>query len=583
MVVNNLSTDISKRMGPTIYWVSVPLIMVVVLMLLVSPASAWPTEAQWNVVVKNGTPYQEFSSDVSPASTDIIGTTDYPAVYMFNNGSALFFRMRLRGDPGTPGNLAQFSWGVEIDTDGLFNKYAWLFQVDGINESVDLCYNSKSGAGGIGHPSDSCDPIMNLSYPTTKNTNVSYTGIHYFLDWYIPYQDFKNVTKLNDYSPITVFFGTSSSTKSLNKDILDGLPGSALADILSDITTPMCTTTTNGTLNITDSSWSSDVTYIQENGILYIKVSDADRNTDSLSNQTLNITVNASSGDVKANLTLYETNKNTGIFTGSISTSNLIVNTTDNIMQILLGGTITATYNDTNVNGTYSNRTKTVTILDLIPPASIINLNNITYKETYINWTWLDPINADFANVSIWIDNIFKTNVTKGIQYYNATGFSPNTQHTISTRTQDTSGNVNTTWVNATNRTKPDLTPPIAPTITVPSNGAILNISTIWVNGTISSDTTNITIYVNGTITNLSVSVTAPTYNISVPLVDGAHEINVTSQDAAGNVNTTNATVTVTVDTTAPTVFYVNSTHANGTFTTNEIISVSYTSPSPRD
>jgi PGF-pre-PGF domain-containing protein len=99
-----------------------------------------------------------------------------------------------------------------------------------------------------------------------------------------------------------------------------------------------------------------------------------------------------------------------------------------------------------------------------------------------------------------------------------------------------------------------DTTPPIVPTITVPTDGSTLNTTYTWVNGTTSADTANVTIYVNGSITNNSVSVSGSIFNISnVPLgADGAHEINVSAKDASGNINTTNATVTVTVDTTAP-------------------------------
>ena len=101
-----------------------------------------------------------------------------------------------------------------------------------------------------------------------------------------------------------------------------------------------------------------------------------------------------------------------------------------------------------------------------------------------------------------------------------------------------------------------DTTAPTIPTIDVPTDGSTLTSANIWVNGTMSADTANVTVYVNGSITNDSVAVSGNTYNISnVPLgADGVHEINVSAKDAAGNVNNTNATVTVIVDTTPPIV-----------------------------
>ena len=99
-------------------------------------------------------------------------------------------------------------------------------------------------------------------------------------------------------------------------------------------------------------------------------------------------------------------------------------------------------------------------VKDITPPASVSDLHNITYEQNFINWTWIDPPDADFSHVIVYIDGKFAGNVTKGVQYYNATSLEPNTEHTISTRTVDIWGNINETWVNHTARTAPDTTPP---------------------------------------------------------------------------------------------------------------------------
>jgi hypothetical protein len=130
-----------------------------------------------------------------------------------------------------------------------------------------------------------------------------------------------------------------------------------------------------------------------------------------------------------------------------------------------------------------------------------------------------------------------------------------------------------------------DIMPPMAPTISVPIVGASLTSAYTWVNGTMSADTTNLTVYVNGSITNNSVSVSGTTYSISnVPLgSDGVHEINVSAKDAAGNVNSTNATVIVTVDMTAPYITIispVNTSYNNASIvlnvTTDQTANVTY-------
>lgn len=114
--------------------------------------------------------------------------------------------------------------------------------------------------------------------------------------------------------------------------------------------------------------------------------------------------------------------------------------------------------------------------VDKTPPASITNLKNISYATSYINWTWKDPATPDFAKVMVYIDGKFKKNVTKGTRYYNATSLLSNTKHTISTRTVDSSGNVNKTWRNHTALTAKIITPtptptPIPPPSPTPSLG----------------------------------------------------------------------------------------------------------------
>jgi len=90
--------------------------------------------------------------------------------------------------------------------------------------------------------------------------------------------------------------------------------------------------------------------------------------------------------------------------------------------------------------------------VDSIPPASVTNLQNVSYALNYINWTWADPQDADFAKVMIYLDGTYKEDVSRGVQYYNATGLSP-ARYTIGVRTVDASGNMNATIINNTSIT----------------------------------------------------------------------------------------------------------------------------------
>ena len=126
--------------------------------------------------------------------------------------------------------------------------------------------------------------------------------------------------------------------------------------------------------------------------------------------------------------------------------SNLAPNTNYKI------GTRTVDENG-NVNKTWKNNTAKTAPLDTKPPKSITGLNNDSYAEDYIRWTWQDPNDADFSHVMVYIDGEFEDNFTKGIEFYNATGLDSGKEYTIGTRTVDDSGNVNKTWKNNTAKT----------------------------------------------------------------------------------------------------------------------------------
>ncbi|CAG0983377.1 hypothetical protein METP2_02118 [Methanosarcinales archaeon] len=104
------------------------------------------------------------------------------------------------------------------------------------------------------------------------------------------------------------------------------------------------------------------------------------------------------------------------------------------------------------------NKTANKTIYDTTPPASIDNLMNTSYAPTYINWTWNDPDDADFEKVMIYLDGIFQINVSKGVQYYNATNLTSGTVYTLGTSTMDKLGNINATTVSNTAATRQAIT-----------------------------------------------------------------------------------------------------------------------------
>ena len=223
--------------------------------------------------------------------------------------------------------------------------------------------------------------------------------------------------------------------------------------------------------------------------------------------------------------------------------------------------TVTMWDNATNTNTTIE---VDAVLMDSTPPTAPTidvpaNGETLASANTWVNGT----IDTDTANVTVYVNGSIKNaSVAVSGNTFNISNvpLGADGAYEINVSTKDAAGNVNTT--NASVTVTVDTTPPNVPTIIVPADGALLTTSNTWVNGTMSADTANVTVYVNGFIKNASVMVSGIAYNISnVPLgADGSHEINVSAMDTAGNVNTTNASVTVTVDTTAPIISIVTPT-----------------------
>ena len=193
-----------------------------------------------------------------------------------------------------------------------------------------------------------------------------------------------------------------------------------------------------------------------------------------------------------------------------------------------------------NINTTWVNRTtRTAAAPDTTPPRSVTNLVNVTFLSSSINWTWTDPTDSDFSKVMVYVNNAFKTNVTKATQYYIATGLSANTQYTIGTRTVDTTGNINTTWVNRTTRTAaaPDTTPPRSITNLINTTFLSSSINWIWTDPT-DSDFSKVMVYVNSAfktnVTEATQYYTATGLSASTQYVIGTRTV-----DTTGNINTT--------------------------------------------
>ncbi|MCA9497236.1 MAG: DNRLRE domain-containing protein [Nanoarchaeota archaeon] len=89
-----------------------------------------------------------------------------------------------------------------------------------------------------------------------------------------------------------------------------------------------------------------------------------------------------------------------------------------------------------------------------IPPATITNLQNISSADNWIYWNWTNPLDSDYSHAYISLNGIWIANVSNIFNYYNATGLNPNSYYNISIMTVDVNGNINTTAINSTGKTK---------------------------------------------------------------------------------------------------------------------------------
>ena len=92
---------------------------------------------------------------------------------------------------------------------------------------------------------------------------------------------------------------------------------------------------------------------------------------------------------------------------------------------------------------------KKFTFVDNTPPNCVSNIN-FTNGSTWINWIWTNPSDSDFNHTEVHLNGIFIINIPAPQSHFNATELLPDTSYELSTRTVDTSGNINQIWVNNT-------------------------------------------------------------------------------------------------------------------------------------
>ncbi len=178
-------------------------------------------------------------------------------------------------------------------------------------------------------------------------------------------------------------------------------------------------------------------------------------------------------------------------------------------------------------------------ISDISGLGSIEDLNS-TLGSTWINWTWTNPSDPAFSHTEIYLNSLFQTRICA--EYFNATALKPETDYTIGTRTVDTYGNVNETWVNltATTGAEPalDVEPPVFESVVLfPANTTAGSTIDIEVNATDNVGVAQIT----AGDTQLTKTDGIWQGSITAPSSIGEYSLSITASDAAGNTAETSA------------------------------------------
>lgn len=328
---------------------------------------AWPTAAQW-VPFYLGPNYLQDSNTDTNGSRNVVADPSNDAAFFYSDGTYIYFRLRIDQDPagsGGQGLLKPFGWGMVIDTNQNANNYELLLMLDGVsqNESVALWKNTVQGT--LGSPSDTPEVMYSSTtlpgnYAITQ-ANTSINGDpDYFIDFRYSYAQIKAAGGLTDYTPLRFFFATSSNANSFSGGGGDLVGGT---DLYTGLTNPVPLSAADGTVRFAaDLAGNGDVTSLIAGGTAYLRMQDADLNSDAASVQQTAVSLSAPSGDTEQ-ITLTETGVNTAVFTGLAVTFSSALIPGNGKLEVMPGETVTVLYNDAFTAALLTNQPRTDTLL----------------------------------------------------------------------------------------------------------------------------------------------------------------------------------------------------------------------------
>lgn len=140
--------------------------------------AAWPNDNEWIDITKNGALLQDPLDDAQ-GSVNVVFDADHAAAKIFNDGSFLYFRLRLDKDPSpngqNSGELSAFAWGVLLETDGILNTYEYMVMIDGLVNPEVIRLRQNSIQQSLDDPSDKTeDPTLGTPESLDDGVNFGY-------------------------------------------------------------------------------------------------------------------------------------------------------------------------------------------------------------------------------------------------------------------------------------------------------------------------------------------------------------------------------------------------------------------------
>ena len=205
-------------------------------------AEGWPLAADWEAVPYLDGPAWDACGDVSGSDGwDIVGDDAGPAAAVYDDGTALWFQLRLAVAPFVVSggdkvrSWRSEGWGVLIETDWDATEatYDFLVLVDGQAGQVVLLENEVAGDDFASDASEmacaSYDaPLAAVGSPEVQAAGYALSALRvcgkdgedeYLLEWKIPWSELTAWSGATRLEELGLLFGTSSSGGRLNKDI----------------------------------------------------------------------------------------------------------------------------------------------------------------------------------------------------------------------------------------------------------------------------------------------------------------------------------------------------------------------------